>query len=73
MDTLGNLTSPIVMWTCDGTSTQKWNVAQLGGGLSMWGSVINGSTCLAADPNAVSSAIYQRDCGPHYPNTIWKG
>jgi hypothetical protein len=63
----------VVIWRCDGTSGQKWNVAQLGNGESMWGNIIDGTTCLALDPHDFNQPIYQEDCGPHYGHTIWRG
>ena len=39
----GTVDGPGAVWTCNGGANQEWNVAQLGNGMSMWGSTHNGT------------------------------
>jgi hypothetical protein len=68
----GNVFGPVGVFDCNGGANQKWNVAQLGSGLSMWGSTNNGTTCLTLSDN-IRSPIFQSTCDQHVSRQIWRG
>jgi hypothetical protein len=68
----GTVDGPVAVWTCNGGANQKWNVAQLGNGLSMWGSTHNGTRCLTV-PNSYGDEIVQTLCNQQNLRQIWTG
>jgi hypothetical protein len=73
IDNFGDPTKILGINVCNGANSQKWNVAQLGNGLSMWGTIIGGATTCWATADSTGNAIAQITCRQSDPRPIWRG